>query len=95
MIPITLPRFDLGQVVARPGAAEVLNRAGQSVWSILSRHISEDWSECDDEDRAANDRAVEDGDRILSVYRLSTGETLWVITEADRSSTCICRPDEY
>ena len=95
MIPITLPRFELGRVVATPGALEALNRSGQSVWSVLSRHISEDWDECDEGDRAANDRAVEDGSRILSVYRLTTGETVWVVTEADRASTCLLLPDEY
>jgi hypothetical protein len=28
-------------------------------------------------------------------YRTRLGEPLWVITEADRSSTCILLPDEY
>jgi hypothetical protein len=32
---------------------------------------------------------------ILSAYETSKGERLWVITEADRSSTCVLLPDEY
>ena len=32
--------------------------------------------------------------RILSAYGQGN-DRLWVITEADRSSTCILRPDEY
>jgi hypothetical protein len=31
----------------------------------------------------------------LSAYHTSAGEKLWVITEADRSSTCILLPEEY
>lgn len=95
MIVLSEPLFAIGSVVATPGAVEALNQACQSPWALLSQHLSGAWGECDDEDRAANDRAVEDGDRIMSVYRLSTGETVWVITEADRSSTCLLLPDEY
>ena len=39
--------------------------------------------------------AIKDGERILSAYTLKTGERLWAITEADRSSTCILTPDEF
>jgi len=32
----------------------------------------------------------------MSAYTLSiTGVKIWVITEADRSSTCILLPEEY
>jgi hypothetical protein len=43
----------------------------------------------------ANDRALRDGGRLLSAYRTARGTRLWVITEADRSSTCILLPEEY
>lgn len=95
MIPITLPPFELGTVVATPGAVGALNRAGQSPWEFLSRHMNCDWSEGGEHDRAANDRAVEDGDRIFSTYKTKAGETIWIITEADRSCTCLLLPDEY
>jgi hypothetical protein len=32
---------------------------------------------------------------LLSAYHTSVGDKLWVITEADRSSTCILLPEEY
>lgn len=38
---------------------------------------------------------MKDGARIFSVYRTLEGVKVWVITEADRSSTCILLPDEY
>ena len=34
-------------------------------------------------------------DRVLSSYRLSNGTRLWIITEADRSSTTLLRPEDY
>ena len=42
-----------------------------------------------------NEQALKDGARIFSVYRTSKGVKGWVITEADRASTCILLPDEY
>jgi hypothetical protein len=31
----------------------------------------------------------------MSVYRLSTGVKVWIVSEADRRSTTILLPDEY
>lgn len=45
--------------------------------------------------RGENERSAADGLRILSAYRLRDGTKIWVITEADRSSTCILLPEEY
>ena len=47
------------------------------------------------EDRLLNDQALIDGSRLLSAYKTLKGTKLWVITEADRSSTCILTPSEY
>ena len=92
-----MPRalFPLGQTVATPGALEALQRAGDSPATFLDRHVTGDWGNCDKEDAAANDLALRDGSRIFSVYHASDGTKLWVITEADRSSTCILLPEEY
>jgi hypothetical protein len=35
------------------------------------------------------------GTRILSAYRTRLNDRIWVITEADRSSTCILLREEY
>lgn len=95
MIDIRKPLFKLGQVVATPGALAALEEAGQAPWEFLSRHVQGDWGDVGAEDAEANDRSVEDGSRILSAYALTTEEKIWVITEADRSSTCLLLPDEY
>ena len=95
MIAVQNPRFQLGKVVATPGAIEALNEAQTSAWELLSKHVSGDFGDVDADDRQSNLDAIKDGERILSAYKLKTHERLWVITEADRSSTCILRPDEY
>lgn len=87
--------FDLGQTVATPGAMECLQKAKVSPKELLDRHISGDFGDLSDDDRQANLDAIDDEARILSVYPLESGETVWIITEADRSSTCLLLPDEY
>lgn len=87
--------FSLGQVLATPGALEALQRSSQSYIGFLLRHLRGDWGEVCKEDWALNDQAVGDGTRLLSAYRTSHGERIWIITEADRSATTLLLPDEY
>jgi len=51
--------------------------------------------DCCEEDRQANEDALKNGDRLFSVYKTAKGVKIWVITEADRSSTCVLLPEEY
>jgi len=89
------PKFNLGQVVATPGALAALEEAKQGAANFLKMHVCGIWGALTMGDQAANDRAVKDGSRILSAYHLDTHVKIWIITEADRSSTCILLPDEY
>ncbi len=86
-------RFPLGRVVATPGALALLD-AGE-VGDLLGRHASGDWGDLDAHDRRANAQALKTGARIFSAYETSKGGRVWIITEADRSSTCILLPEEY
>ena len=61
---------------------------------LLVRHVSGDWGEVPHEDARDNELSVQEGFRILSSYTVG-GERVWIITEADRSSTCILLPEEY
>ena len=102
-------RFPLGQIVATPGALELLQDSGFSAAALISRHAHGDWGDLCDEDRSENEFAVTRRLRILSCYRLvdaarlagtptdkrSSLPTVWIITEADRSVTTLLRPDEY
>ena len=92
---MTRPLFKLGQCVATPGALEALEQAGQSFGEFLLRHSAADWGDVCDEDAQANNDALKCGARLLSSYRTTLGTKLWVITEDDRSSTCVLLPEEY
>jgi hypothetical protein len=45
-------------------------------------------------DIAENEFSLQNGFRLLSAYHTNAGEKLWLITESDRSSTCILLPEE-
>jgi hypothetical protein len=87
--------FPPGRIVATPGALDALNVSGPALASLLARHLSGDWGTLDAHDRQANDAALRDGSRLLSAYMLDNGTKVWVITEGDRSSTCVLLPSEY
>jgi hypothetical protein len=95
MIAVKRPLFNLGTVVATPAAIEALEKAATSPMELLSLHVNGDFGQVDADDWQSNLDAINDDARILSAYELKTGEKLWVITEADRSSTCLLLPDEY
>jgi hypothetical protein len=88
-------RFPLGRIVATPGALGALEEAGENPGTFIKRHSAGDWGELDDHDRQENELSVERGFRILSSYTLASGTKLWIITEADRSSTTLLLPSEY
>jgi hypothetical protein len=85
------PRFPLGRTVATPGALAL----GIDLTSYLRRHHCGDWGDLCAEDKQMNEDALQHGDRILSAYQVGGGERIYIITEADRSSTCILLPEEY
>ena len=87
--------FALGRVVATPGALRALSLAGEPGRSYLARHASGDWGDLCEEDWRTNDEAVRGRARIFSAYHLGDGTKIWIITEADRSSTCLLLPEEY
>jgi len=91
----SITRFALGQTYITPGAEEALMIAGQTAIEFLRRHMTCDWSELADDDAQENELSLREGFRVLSAYRTSKGQKLWIITEADRSSTTIVLPSEY
>jgi len=87
------PLFKLGKLVATPGALAALTPEEPLI--LLSRHVSGDWGDVPAEDAAENEFSVERGFRIVTSYETASGTRVWIITEADRSSTCILLPEEY
>lgn len=89
------PLFSLGDLRMTPGARDAMLSAGQSPAVYVERHARGDWGDMDADDQRANARALDRGERIFSAYNLPDGTRLWIITEWDRSSTCLLLPDEY
>jgi hypothetical protein len=88
--------FKLGQVVATPGALRAIEENNVDMWNLLHRHGNGDWGCIPEEDKQENLLSVKNGYRVMSSYLLNDrGDKLWIITEADRSSTCLLLPDEY
>jgi hypothetical protein len=92
-------KFEPGNVHSTPGVNAKLKDAGFMRFMIVSlnRHINGDWGNMCDEDKAANEEALVDGLRLMSVYKRKDhpDDTIWIITEADRSATTILLPSEY
>lgn len=85
----------LGPIYTTPAALQAAAAAGDSLLPLVVRHAGGDWGEMRPEDWRANDRARVEGTRLLSAYRLCDGTEVWIITEADRSSTTVLLPEEY
>lgn len=95
------PLFELGRVVMTAGVEPFLERHPDLVDRCLGAYVRGDWGVSSEPEQ--NDEAVRSGDRILAAYpidpaRPSAGygtNTLWLITEADRSVTTLLLPEEY
>lgn len=82
--------FPLGAIVATASAVAEI-----PILAALDRHAAGDWGELCEEDRSANERALLDGERLLSSYETPGGATFWIVTERDRSVTTVLLPEDY
>jgi hypothetical protein len=71
----------------RFGGGRMEKESQDHLASRLPYHLSE-------EDVQENELSLREGFRVLSSYRTAQ-RTIWIITEADRSSTTILVPAEY
>jgi hypothetical protein len=89
--------FPLGRIVATRGAIETV--PNHRILQCLQLHASGEWEEVPPEDARENNYSTYNALRILSSYLIDPdlpGQgKFWIITEADRSSTCVLLPSEY
>jgi hypothetical protein len=93
--PHTTALFPLGRVLATPSAIRLLADYSIQPLQLLQRHCTGDWGKLDEHDVHQNRFALRAGLRIFSSYQLGDSHKIWIITEADRSSTTILLPEEY
>jgi hypothetical protein len=84
------PLFIFDHVVATPGALDAIEVSGDSLSTYLARHQSSDWGEIDARDRKDNQLSLEQCFRLMSVYGLSTGVKIWVITKPTARPPAFC-----
>lgn len=89
--------FTLGrQVVSQKISIEILENKifAIEIFKAMERFCNKDWGEMDEEDKATNEQALIEGNRIMGAYQTCKGK-IWIITEADRTVTTILFPSEY
>jgi hypothetical protein len=90
---LALAKFRLGHIVTTPNALSLLT--DEDILMGIQRHQAGDWGDMDAHDRQANERALIEGTRLLSVYQSANGIKFWLITEPDRSATTILLSEDY
>jgi len=101
MTQATKSLFNLGQIVATPGA--LAECSPEHLSTCITRHVHGDWGVLCADDKQSNVDALSEGLRILSAYPINPAlpcaghgdNCLWIITEADRSVTTCLLPSEY
>ncbi|MGR5116247.1 type I restriction endonuclease subunit M [Photobacterium damselae] len=86
--------FGLGVLALTRGVDDLLGGNHEALIPMINRHINCDWGDCSKDDAIENNWATHKGYRIISAYEFN-GEKIWIITEADRSTTTILLPIEY
>ena len=87
------PKFSLGRTVSTRNALDTLDP--EDVQASMGRHHVGDWGDLCEEDRQSNERALEKGGRLFSVYYDREGVKFYIITEHDRSVTTVLLPEDY
>ena len=92
-------KFELGTLYLTRGVFDACEKDAafyEFVKNSVRRHVSGDWGDMSEEDKGENEFSLDKHLRIFSAYNhQQPGKKIWVITEADRSTTTVLFPDEY
>ena len=89
--------FKLGKLVMTKGVHSKIKEDVDFAIGVLDafeRYQRCDWGDLCEEDKAENEHALKEGERIFAVYNIGK-EKVYIITEHDRSVTTILFPEEY
>lgn len=92
--PAFKPRFQPGHLVMTPRVNYLVQEGQLDPMKYLQRHVSGDWGDLSEQDRQANEKALLEGERLLSHYQITSTVTLMITTERDRSVTTLLLSDE-
>ena len=94
-------KFELGRLILTRRIymamddEENINANPENIVGCLSSHSMGDWGDVCEEDGQANESALRYGRRLMSVHEAGLDEQVWIITEADRSTTTVMFPSDY
>lgn len=88
-----VPLLALGKILITQAASAAIDSPKQEGVPLLYRHLHGDWGDVTEQDALQNELALTLGMRVWSSYRIRTGQTIWIITAADRSATTILLAD--
>ena len=98
MFKIEEQKFPLGIILVTAGVDAVMRRDKtfeNFVYESLCRHARGDWGNLSEADIEENELSLKEGFRLFSAYKNEENDEIWIITEADRSSTTVLFPIEY
>jgi hypothetical protein len=100
MVDFRKPLFDPGACAATSAALDAIHSSGMEATELLDRHVSGDWGDLDEHDAEANESALQRGARLLSYFKLTTGQGIYIVTDAKgddgcRQTTTVMLREEY
>lgn len=92
-----MEKFSLGKLVMTKAVHDRMNSDIDFAIGVLEsfeRYLNGNWGDLCESDKAENEKALKDDERIFALYSIGT-EKIYIITEHDRSVTTILFSYEY
>ncbi len=90
------PLFSSRNLRITPGAQAAFEESGEQPIKYLERHFSGDFGESNlTDDRERNLDNIRTRNMVMSIYKLSTGTRIYIITDEGHRDTTFLLPEEY
>lgn len=93
--PERAPLFLAEKVQYTKKAGELLSKLEENPAVYLEMHEAGDWGLVSEFEYKRNEKSLRENSQIVSVYQVSSGERLMLITDLDLSISTFLVPDEY
>jgi hypothetical protein len=90
-------KFRIGETILSPGVRAIVDAdpiAAVSLNAFVRLHQNGNWGTVSSEQVSENERALQDGGPVRSIYALQS-QTIWIVTDAEpRDTTRVLLPEE-